>query len=157
MSQFIGIGEGSVSLLRANDNRIQPQSWKPDVHMLPGDEDFRTPWWGWGSTGFVGASVDGLGMWGSLWYESPEMTRGQNSRLGIQGVTRDVYGSVLGSCTVKLFRTSDDAKIDQIVSDPNTGAYLVSTPYYPDAHYVVTYKAGSPDVFGTSANTLIAS
>jgi len=82
---------------------------------------------------------------------------GAASRFGVTGVTRDQYGSILGGVTVKLFRTSDDLKLDQTVSDATTGVYLCNTPYYPDTNYLVFYKSGVPDVFGTSANTLIAS
>ena len=94
----------------------------------------------------------------AITWETPELIEpkggGSNSRFGVQGVTRDVWNAPLGGVLVKLFRTSDDLKVDQIVSDPD-GNYLVSTPYYPDAHYIVEYKVGSPDVFGTSVNTLI--
>jgi hypothetical protein len=108
----------------------------------------------WPRSGFAGdISVD-LSTLESVWFEQPDMTSGANSRVGFQGVTRDVYNSPLGGVTCKLFRTSDDAKIDQIVSDPS-GNYLLSSPYYPDAHFIVTYKTGSTDVFGSSVNTLI--
>lgn len=93
----------------------------------------------------------------AVWWGIPDPASGSASRFGVTGVTRDQYGSVLGGVTVKLFRTSEDLKLDQTVSDPTTGEYLCNTPYYPDTNYLVFYKAGSPDVFGTSANTLIAS
>jgi hypothetical protein len=108
----------------------------------------------WPRSGFMGDSTVDLSTLESIWFEQPDKTRGVNSRVGFQGVTRDVYNSPLGGVACKLFRTSDDAKIDQIVSDPS-GNYLLSSPYYPDAHFIVTYKAGSTDVFGTSVNTLI--
>lgn len=110
------------------------------------------------NTGFVGAQGTdfGVGLLQAVWCEEPEFMAGTNSRFAIYGGTVDQYGSPLGGVTVKLFRTSDDCKLDQVVSGP-TGCYLVSTPYYPDYHYIVEYKAGSPDVFGTSPNNLIAS
>ena len=42
-----------------------------------------------------------------------------------------------------------------VVSDP-LGNFLVTTPYYPDQHYLVFYLTGSPDIFATTQNTLIA-
>lgn len=69
------------------------------------------------------------------------------------GITRDTNSAILGSTVVALFRTSDDLRMDERTSDPSTGAYAV---YSSDTgnHYLVAYKAGSPDVSGTTANNL---
>jgi hypothetical protein len=79
---------------------------------------------------------------------------GCNTRYGIQGVTLDALGNPLGYVKVKCFRTSDDTKTDETTSDAY-GNFMVSTPFYPDSHYLVQYKATSPDVFGSSLNTLV--
>lgn len=73
----------------------------------------------------------------------------QNER--IIGVSRDSTGVALGSCTVKIFRTADDVLVASTVSDEsgNWTAY----PNQEGPYYYVEYKAGSPDVFGTSPNT----
>ena len=73
----------------------------------------------------------------------------QNAR--IVGVSRDATGVALGSCTVKVFRTADDVLVGSTVSDGsgNWTAY----PNQEGPYYYVEYKAGSPDVFGTSPNT----
>ena len=73
----------------------------------------------------------------------------QNAR--IVGVSRDATGVALGSCTVKVFRTADDVLVGSTVSDGsgNWTAY----PNQEGPYYLVEYKAGSPDVFGTSPNT----
>lgn len=73
----------------------------------------------------------------------------------ISGVTKDSAGAVLGSCTVKLYRTSDDVLLFTTTSDATTGAYqfLNASPFF--ACYVVAYKAGSPDTAGTTVNTII--
>lgn len=71
----------------------------------------------------------------------------------ITGVTRDSAGAALGGCTVQLFRTIDDAFRSEVVSD-GSGNYVL----YPDVtgpFYVVAYKAGAPDVAGTTVNTLV--
>ena len=88
------------------------------------------------------------------WWELPDITGGATYRFGVSGVTRDVYGSPLGGVTVKLYRSSTDEMVGSVVSDPS-GNYFVTSPYYPDTHYLVMYKTGTPDVFGTSANTLV--
>ena len=73
----------------------------------------------------------------------------QNAR--IIGVSRDSAGVALGSCKVKVFRTADDVCVASTVSDGsgNWTAY----PNQEGPYYYVEYKAGSPDVFGTSPNT----
>ena len=72
--------------------------------------------------------------------------------LTISGITRDNTGAILGNCVVDLFDTLTDAIIERTTSDAD-GVYgfrYASTRSF----YVVAYKAGSPDVAGTSVNTL---
>lgn len=89
------------------------------------------------------------------WYEQPEITSGISSRLGIVGITRDRYGTPLAGCTVRVFRSSDGALVNETVSDAN-GAFIGNV-YDGSTYFLVTYKAGVPDVFGTTVNTLIGS
>jgi hypothetical protein len=88
-------------------------------------------------------------------YEEPDLTRGSASLFGITGVTRDAYGQPLPFVTVKLYHTSDDL-VQCITESDGNGNFLVSTHYYPDGHYLVFYQTGSPDIFATSQNTLVA-
>lgn len=74
--------------------------------------------------------------------------------LRIFGVTKDSTGAVLGSCTVTLFRTTDDLEIDKTISDAS-GNYEFRGAGGGTNYYVVAYKAGSPDVAGTTVNTLV--
>lgn len=104
--------------------------------------------------GFVGdmgldISVLETPAWGSFYPAG-----GIASRVGFVGVTRDQYGTPTGSCVVQLFRTSDDLFIMEITSD-SSGNFLLQSWYTPDTHYIVAYKAGSPDIFGTTVNTLV--
>ena len=73
----------------------------------------------------------------------------QNTRL--VGVSRDSTGVALGTCVVKVFSTVKDVLVASTISDGsgNWTAY----PNEPGPYYYVEYKAGSPDVFGTSPNT----
>lgn len=75
-------------------------------------------------------------------------------RFIISGITKDSSGSVLGSCTVTLFRTIDGLLVDQVISDASTGAYQFSSASASYLYYIVAYLAGSPDVAGTTVNTL---
>lgn len=76
-------------------------------------------------------------------------------RLIISGVTKDSSGAVLPNCNVTLYRTSDDQVMGKGVSDAN-GNYSFSSGSLSEQYYVVAYKAGSPDVSGTTINTLVA-
>ena len=74
------------------------------------------------------------------------------AKWAIQGVTRNGSGVALGGCTVHVFLSSTDAEQGITVSDVS-GNYSVSVQ--PSAsHYCVAYLAGSPDVAGTTVNTL---
>jgi len=118
-----------------------------DASPLVHGVNWNTDWWpggsGIGGAGIVGAAPS---------YDSPYPVGGVNGRLAIIGFTRDEYGSPLPLATVKMFRTSDDSLQDTFVSDDN-GLYTVTTPFADD-HYLVVYKAGPPDICGTTINTL---
>jgi hypothetical protein len=76
----------------------------------------------------------------------------QNSR--ISGVSRDATGNPLAGVTVNLFRTADNVVIGSTVSDGSGNWLFYSVS--GDPFYVVEYKSGAPDVFGTSPNNLAA-
>ena len=72
--------------------------------------------------------------------------------MSLSGVTRDSTGAALGLCRVMIFRTEDMSFVTETTSDAS-GVWSVSLlkggPFFE-----VCYKAGSPDVSGTSLNTL---
>lgn len=70
----------------------------------------------------------------------------------ISGVTKDSTGAVLGSCTVKLFNTATNILEQTTVSDAS-GNYSFTVDK-TQTYYEVSYKAGAPDVAGTTVNTL---
>lgn len=72
----------------------------------------------------------------------------------IIGMTLDSTGAPLGSCIVQGYLTATDAFVGQMTSDSG-GYYELPTAYSGQNHYIVAYKAGSPDVAGTSVNTLV--
>lgn len=143
-----------------NDDKIgpiwhkMPDRWvyKAGIGRPDGWGSYRTTHWPRGDS-ILGDFGDVQPLQPLRWSD-PEMESGSQTRMGVVGVTRDVYGSPLGGVTVRLFRTSDNVLVDTIVSDPS-GNYLLGTPYYPDTHYVVAQKSGSPDVQGVTVNTLI--
>lgn len=107
-------------------------------------------------TGRVGTTTLG----GYVCWRSGNLTRPfkspsfSTSNLTLSGITKDSSGSILGSCVVQLFITANDLLVTETISDASTGSYsfniLVSGPFY-----IVAYKAGSPDVAGTTVNTLL--
>ena len=82
-----------------------------------------------------------------------------NQRIGaagtkrIAGVTRDSGGSPLGSCVVRAYLTTGDVFVGQVTSDSG-GYFEVPTIWTGANHYLVAYKPGSPDVAGSTLNTL---
>jgi hypothetical protein len=71
----------------------------------------------------------------------------------LAGVTRDSTGTPLGTCTVKLFEAATDIEVGQTTSD-GAGAFTFRLGNNAGYFYLVAYKPGSPDVAGTSVNTL---
>lgn len=86
----------------------------------------------------------------------PWMGLPKQNALYISGVTRDSAGSPLGSCSVQLYRTINDQVVEEVVSD-GSGNYTFSPVGLGQLYYVVAYKQGSPDVAGTTVNTLVGS
>lgn len=78
----------------------------------------------------------------------------QPVRYTITGVTKDSTGAALGSVIVDLFDTASDVIRGTTISDAN-GNYLVDGQI-DTTYYLVAYLAGSPDVAGTTVNTLVA-
>ena len=73
----------------------------------------------------------------------------------LSGVTKDSAGAVLGSCVVTMYYTSNDLPISDQVSDPTTGAFTFLIGPNAGPFYFVAYKPGSPDIAGTTLNTLM--
>lgn len=73
----------------------------------------------------------------------------------VSGVTKSVAGAALASVTVELFVTGGDFVVGRTTSDAS-GNYRFDNPG-SGPFYIVAYKAGAPDVAGTTVNTLTAS
>ncbi len=70
----------------------------------------------------------------------------------ISGITRDANDAVLPGVTVELFDTATDQKVLSAISDAN-GAYRFDVTG-GHTFYAIAYLTGSPDVAGTTVNTL---
>ena len=79
---------------------------------------------------------------------------GTQTKRFIRGVTKNASGTPISGVTVQGFVTATDAYVGQDVSRDD-GTYLLGTETVAGvAHYLVAYKAGSPDIGGTTVNTL---
>lgn len=74
----------------------------------------------------------------------------------IKGVTRNSSGVAVGSCTVILLRTSDNAVISTTTSDADDGTYsfTITSANKATAYYLVAFKSGSPDTEGVTDNNI---
>lgn len=83
---------------------------------------------------------------------------GSTKPLTISGITLNSVGVPLPLCTVHLFLTATDVEVAETISD-YLGRYSfdISPADSYKAFYCVAYRAGSPDVAGTTVNTLAAS
>jgi hypothetical protein len=73
----------------------------------------------------------------------------------IKGQCVDASGNVAAGAVVQAFRTSNDAFAGEVNSNSTDGRFDVPSPYPGVAHYLVAYKPGSPDIGGTTVNTLV--
>ena len=79
---------------------------------------------------------------------------GTQTKRFIRGVTKDSGGSPLANAIVQGFVTATDTFVGEVTSGED-GTYTLGTETIAGvAHYLVAYKAGSPDVAGTTVNTL---
>ncbi len=79
--------------------------------------------------------------------------QGARTRKVFSGFTYKGDGTILPGCNVEGFVTATDTTIGSVVSAPD-GSFTLPTPYAVQ-HYLVSYRAGSPDMEGTTSNSLL--
>lgn len=72
----------------------------------------------------------------------------------ISGITKNSSGAPLPFCTVQLFNTNNDTFINEVTSN-DIGFYEFTLDGNVNPKYAVAYLVGSPDVAGTTVNTLL--
>lgn len=106
------------------------------------------------SCGILEQDATATGRW-----QAPPQEGGGQQQLKIVGMTKDGDGNPLGSCLVRgyLINTSDSDEvfIAEVTSDAG-GYYEFISKYPSQNHFLVAYKAGSPDYVGSSVRTLQA-
>lgn len=79
---------------------------------------------------------------------------GTQTKRAIRGITKDSGGAAVANAIVQGFVTASDAFVGEVTSAAD-GSYTLMTETVPGVqHYLVAYKAGSPDIAGTTVNTL---
>lgn len=153
------MGQNSLTagLMLANDERAQA----PGYQLALEGQKINRPWEDavlWPRSRYSGSEMccamvsedsTASGRWGTMPLEA-----GNPSQKKLIGTSRDSGGAVLGSCTVKAFVTSTDVLAGTTVSD-SAGYFEVCTSNSGVAHRIDAYKGGSPDLAGSSVNTLI--
>lgn len=165
MSQLLGIQQVDAIIWKDDRRatRIRDQyamaAGLPPVNPFI-KQDFRTQFWP-GVRGIISGEATDTGLQSTEWWELPEFASGCASRYAVIGVTRDKYGSIVIGVTVELYLTAANGNtpantmLYSAVSDGN-GAFRLLTSFYPDTHWIRAYKSGTPDIFATSVNTIIA-
>ena len=79
------------------------------------------------------------------------------STYSITRQTCDEFGMPLGSAVVHLFATATDTEVAQLTSDAVGMVTFAGLPDTTTKYYMNAYKAGSPDLAGTTSNDITAS
>lgn len=162
MSQLIG-GALPTQILDRKDRRLVPnyQLIRRERDRIV-DRDLPTAYPGgytssfWpGGGGLTGDMAVDVSMMQAVWRLAPaRLALGIASRVGFVGRTYGETGAILGGVTCSLFRTSTKEWIMDVISGDD-GSFLLQSWYSPDTHFIVFSKAGSPEVFGTTRQTLV--
>lgn len=156
MSAFAqGNGLNAQMLRSYTDQREPRNNWGSCWGDLIGQ---RSPWSDgvlWSSSrlsgaagSYLGGGSDSTGRWGAM----PEAGGGAQMRK-FTGITRTSSGTTMANATVQAFLTANDQFVREVVSDAG-GYFELPSEYAATNHYLVAYKAGSPDSTGASLNTL---
>jgi len=152
MSGIIGTNVGITQIKIAIDDRISVPWFRDDFYMrFRGRYSMLWP----SSQRIMPSSTEVMdkNFGGSDWGFFTLNTKGTQQDKMIIGVTKDSTGIPVGGAIVDLFNTATDIKVATVTSEPD-GAFSIGDPNAV-ACYIVAYKAGSPDVAGTTVNTLI--
>lgn len=162
MSVMLGSGAGTFNVgsqLQQSDGRVMTKTFQWD---FTGSGAHKAQWADgmlWSRSRMGGSDAGGI-LLGNDFQNTGRWDNDQMDILGggtlkkIIGTTLNSVGSPLASCLVQGFLTVGDIFVGETTSDAG-GYYELPTQYVGQAHYLVAYRAGSPDVAGTTVNTII--
>jgi hypothetical protein len=144
-----------------DESRHEPRwSWQQRSPKTWRDKNRWYSLWSFGCR--VGAGSP-IGSDGAGWYDlsmrdlfEPYSCDGEGTQSCrfIKGITKNSSGTPISGVIVQAFRTSDDYYMGAVESRED-GSYDCPTCSPAGIqHYLVAYKAGSPDIAGTTVNTL---
>jgi hypothetical protein len=123
----------------------RPAGWWPAPRGMRFYSDPQAPVSAWGA---VDAGC-GHGDWEPLSGHGAGM---QHTKF-IRGRCVDESSNGVSGAVVQGFLTAADQYVGETTADAS-GNYELGTPNPGAAHYIVAYRAGSPDIAGTTVNTL---
>lgn len=138
---------------RYNFQSRGPKTWR-DRNWFVG----AWPRGGWVGGGALGLDYTLLGDGGAerAQYEPYSCDgAGTQSRNAIRGTTVDASDVAVANAIVQGFVTATDAFVGEVQSGLDGTYTLMTEQLKTTAHYLVAYKAGSPDIAGTTVNTLL--
>lgn len=129
-----------------------PRTWKDQVN-------WRSCWsYGCKISGSADVTGDGspvIQEWGDGYEPFSCDGPGTQSMNFLRGTCKDSGGTAVANAIVQGFVTATDAYVGEVQGNTD-GTYVLGTQNAKTtAHYLVAYKAGSPDIAGTTVNTLL--
>ena len=115
----------------------------------------------WPSSRFAGGGTDAMVVGGQGLECSGRFApfscdgEGTQSTKFLKGTVVDASDVAVSGAIVTAHRTSDNAHGGYSVTSRDDGTFDCPTQFGAVNHYVNVYKAGSPDVGGTTVNTLV--
>lgn len=158
-----GWSSQSGSLQAAFDERSAEPRWSWQQRSPKTWKD-RNRWnclWSWGCR-IGGGDLEGYAVGGFGGLASKDLFEpfscdgeGAQSKNFLKGTCVDGSDVAVANAIVQAFVTSTDVFAGEVQANTD-GTYTLGVEQSKaTAHYLVAYKAGSPDIFGTTANTLL--
>lgn len=114
----------------------------------------------WPPSGFMsGDRAEGFCLFGQdiadtdWWSPNQRASRGNGATKFILGQCKDANGDGVSGAVVQGFVTATDSYVGETQCD-SYGNYELGTVNPGVPHYLVAYRAGAPDIAGTTVNTL---
>lgn len=161
MSLLLGLTVTTIQTSQLNDSEdahvIKSFQWNNRIDIV-----FNSAWLPgvlWSGSAGMGGQLGWQGFQDSFdqtlarWDVELSQVGGQQA-LKLRGTSRDSSGNPLANAIIRGYVTSTNAYEGQVTSD-NGGYFELPCSAGAVAHYLVAFKAGSPDIAGTTDNTLI--